>query len=724
MISLIEEQNGWGLDRAIRRAGPQASAEKANSFAGRVARLFVVAFSLMTILSGAVLADDAQASWDDYLDFAYVFSSSDAEQLEARLEGYGVEIGLPLDAFVKRTLEDREVKGVEDSAYTRRRAIAQLLQYLSTRERAHLEKSVETVEAFADENSRHEDRYWFHYIHAHRALERGSDADFVRHVLGLWMDVVVPLESPFETLQALSLSQSANSGFVSALPYVFENVARLVLLRSQEMGMGFGLDPLAAVVRLLADQRVGAHPDVIPVEASVRDYLERIIVRLEGPESDGGSLTFTLVLFEATKAHDVSRGLLASEGLSDQTLASIRAAGSAYGRAINLAQTPSGQAAVYTRVLRQMGEVFAAKQRLGVDPDVDSAFTIEGALQVYDLLHDARRGNWRRQGFRKSGYESYLESMRGLWAEIQEATLNSADYYLSRALEDPVRSSQLTRNATRLYGRYLAHFERYATADATDYVPDSAYFAAYEAARGYGDAFVAYGIASPSSTEIQLAVERYQLALRAYPFDRMLWPSLTTALERRGRANDFLAIARPIAEVVAGSRHVGSWVAQEGADSKTIETFRRGLGDELVLMYMGFADATGLGELEESLDDLRTRRAELASKLSSLALRRDANKASVVPAAPAVADSEEGDEGEGDARAGAVFFGTSESRRIARELEDGGRQLAKLDKQISARARALPLFRAVVESETLAPSLRSQRNHPVHTLLRRLYHEG
>ena len=66
----------------------------------------------------------------------------------------------------------------------------------------------------------------------------------------------------------------------------------------------------------------------------------------------------------------------------------------------------------------------------------------------------------------------------------------------------------------------------------------------------------------------------------------------------------------------------------------------------------------------------------------------------------------------------------SESQRVARELEDGGRQLAKLDKQITARAPALPLFRAVVESEDLAPSRRSQREHPMHTLLRRLYHEG
>jgi len=673
--------------------------------------LFVVGFF------GAFTASQASANqgttWDDYLDFAYVFSSSDPAALSSRLNGYAGEIGIPLDDWVTRSIEDREAKGGEETTQTRRRAIAQLLQYLSTREPKFLDRSVDTIEIFADENSRHEDRYWYHYVHAHRALERGSDNDFVHHVLGLWMDVVVPLESPFETLQALSLSQATNSGFVSALPYVFENVARLVLLRSQEMGMGHGLDSLASVVRMLADQRVGAHPDVIPSEASVRDYLERIINRLEGAESDGGSLTFTLVLFEASKAHDVARGQLASEGLSNASLAAIHAASSAYGRAIDLAQTPSGQAAVYTRVLRQMGEVFAAKQRLKVDPDVEIPFTIEGALQVYGILHNARDGEWRRLGFRTSGYEAYLESMRTLWEEIQEATLNSADYYLARALDDPARASDLTRNAARLYARYLGHFERYALADATDFVPDSAYFAAYEAARGYGDAFVAYGVANPGPAELQLAVERYQMALRAYPFDRNLWPALTTALERRGRANDFLALARPSAEIVAGSRHAAAWIEQGGQGSRTIGVFRKALGDELALMYMGFADANGLTELEKSLDELRARRTDLSAELESLALRRDTQ--SSAPAAAASSDEM------GDAP---VRFGSAESRRIAREIEDGGRRLAKLDKQIKARARALPLFKAVVESEDLAPDLRSQRQHPVHTLLRRLYHEG
>jgi len=690
MTMMIEHGRQRGAARALARIG------------------LCVAF-LLGVQWTTGVGNARSATWDDYLDFAYIYSSADAQSLSSRLAGYEREVGLPLEAYVKRTLEDRDAKAGEDATQTRRRAIAQLLQYLATREPAFLENSVDTIEAFASDKARQEDRYWFHYINAHRALERGSDTEFVRHVLGLWMDVVVPLESPFDTLQALSLSQTANSGFVSALPYVYENVARLVLLRSQEMGLGFGLDSLAAIVRLLGDQRVGAYPDVIPVEASVRDYLERIVARMEGPESDGGSLTFTLVLFEASKAHDASRGLLASEGFSDKAIASIRAAGAAYARAADLAETPSGEAAVYMRILRQMGEVHAAKQRLGVDPDVELPFTIEGAYQVYATLHEARGGEWRELGFRNSGEEAYLQSMRALWEEIQEATLNSADYYLSRASEDPARASDLVRNAARLYARYLAHFERYALVDSTKYVPDSAYFAAYEASRGYGDAFVAYGVANPAPAEIQLAASRYQLALRVFPFDRMLWPALTTALERRGGANDFLAITRPIAEHVATSRHAASWIAQNGSGSKTIDVYRRALGDELVLMYMGFADAKGMSELEKSLGDLKVQRDTLARKLTGLAQQRNAKGAP--PASP-------------DADGGMAAYDASDGQRAARDLEDGGRQLAKLDKQITARTRALPLFRAVVQSEDLAPALRSQREHPMHTLLRRLYHEG
>ena len=358
----------------------------------RSSRTVRVGLAIIAFAFGAS-AQPAQAGqgedlWPSYLDYAYVYSSADSNALRQRLSQYGREAGVGLEKYIAKTFTRVAEEGQPfDEARKRREAIAHLLVYLSTNEPDALDRSVDAVMQLEEHLGRHENRYWFHYVLAHRALERGQHNDFVAEILDLWLGVVVPLESPYETLHTLSLSDSPNSGFVSALPYVFENTTRMILIRSQEMGVTRGLDPLAAIVRLLHDGRVGAHPDVIPPEASSFAYLDRIVARLDGAESDAGSLTFTLALFEASKHHDEARGLLASEDLSANTLRAIRVAGGAYEVALNRAETEQGRAAVYTRVLRQLGEVYAAKQRLGVDPDIDLPFTIEGAVEVYDTLH-------------------------------------------------------------------------------------------------------------------------------------------------------------------------------------------------------------------------------------------------------------------------------------------------------------------------------------------------
>ena len=203
------------------------------------------------------------------------------------------------------------------------------------------------------------------------------------------------------------------------------------------MGLNRQLDALVAIVRLLADDRVGAHPDVIPAEASSRDYLDRIITRVTGPESDGGSLTFTLMLFEAGRYHEYARGLLASEGLSENTIKAIGVASGAYEAALDRAETLQGRAAVYIRVLRQLGEVYAAKQRLKVDPYVETPFQMEGAIDVFAALFDAQAdGAWKQTGFRTNGWDAYVATLHALWEEIQETHLNAADYYLARSAPD------------------------------------------------------------------------------------------------------------------------------------------------------------------------------------------------------------------------------------------------------------------------------------------------
>ena len=671
---------------------------------------------LTLLLVSLVIAPAAGAKddvWRGYLDYAYVYSSADPAALQQRLDDYGREAGIRLTDYTVKHLGGLE-SSEHDEARIRRAAIAHLIQYLASGEPDTLTRSVDAIRLLEGRLSRHENRYWYHYILAHQALEKGRRYDFVAETLSLWLHVVTPLETPFETLQMLSLSESPHSGFVSALPYVYENVARLVLIRSQEMGVDRDLDPLGAVVRLLADGRVGAHPEVIPIELSSRAYLQRILNRLEGSESDAGSLTFTLALFEATKFHDRARGLLASQGLSDETVKAIRVASGAYEKALDRAITLQGQAAVYTRVLRQLGEVYAAKQRLGTDPDIETAFTIEGAMEVYDRIHrDAAKADgpaWATHGY--DSQERYLAAMQGLWVEIQEAGLNAADYYLTRAVENPLHASEHSRSAARIHSRYMAFFHRYTQGERRATVPDSAYFAAYEAARGYGDAMLRYAEGRVSSKEMELATRRYVSGLRIFPFDRELWTAITAGLERRGLESRYLDLVRPVAENVTRSRHIDAWIDDGEAGARRIAVLRRALADSQALIYMGFADESSVSELESTIGALRERRETLHQRLLGLTERRSGLGRSQ-PASPDPNPSDEVEHG----------ILALELDEIDVELTDGKALLQRLDKQIEARSRALPLYKATLGADGLADELRAQRDHPLHTLLRRMYHE-
>jgi hypothetical protein len=661
-----------------------------------------IAAALLAVCAPA-RADGTDDAWAGYLDYAYVYSSADSAALRQRLAEYGREAGKPLERYIAE-LQAEPPRAAPDEARLRRSAIAHLLDYLARGEPESLERSVDAVRELQDEGmlGRHENRYWYHYVLAHRALEKGRRFDFVGELLDLWRNVVVPLEAPYETLQTLSLDDAPNSGFAAALPYVYENVARLILIRSPQMGVDRDLDPLGAIVRLLHDGRVGGQPDVIPLEASSRDYLERIATRLDGPESDAGSLTFTLALFEAGRYHDEARSLLASEGLSERTLEAIRVAAGAYEAALDRAVTVQGECAVYTRALRQIGEVYAAKQRLGVDPEIDLPFHIEDAIDVYARLHrglDEEDGHVEL-GYRTVGRPAYVEAMRGLWEEIQEASLNAADSYLARSLEAPHRADPLSRSAARLYSRYLTFFHEYATSDGKQGVPASAYFAAHESARGLGDAFLLYA-KHPTSTEIDLAIRSYRTALQIFPFDRRLWFGLAAALQHQGRESEYTGLVRPAAEAVTSSRSVDTWIQRGEPSAQEIASLRRAFGDSLALVYLGFAETGSVAELEASLAELRMQREEVAARLDGLQAGGD-----VLPAAAApVPDA-------------------AELAARNRAVAETSALLERIDGQIEARTRALPLYKATLGTDGLASGLRAQRDHPVHTLLRRMYYES
>ncbi len=323
------------------------------------------------------------------------------------------------------------------------------------------------------------------------------------------------------------------------------------------------------------------------------------------------------------------------------------------------------------------------------------------AFLVYASLERGgrKKDGWKELGYSTTGRDSYIEAMRSLWEEIQETTLNAADYYLARAIGDPQFAEEHSRNAARLYSRYLAFFESFAAPGGREAVPDSAYFAGYEAAKGHGDALLGFTSRTPTQTVVQRAARHYLGALEIFPFDRQLWSSLTAALARDGRESEYLGLVSPIAELVTKSRHINSWIEKREPNSNEIENLRRALSDSNVVMHLGFAEATGLDELERGLAELKTRRRDVASQLEGLEAGASKDLAAV-PAEEAL--------------------GNEATTAIA----DMGNLLERLDRQISARTHVLPLYRAALENEELERELRTQRKHPVHTLLRRMYHEN
>jgi hypothetical protein len=247
-----------------------------------------------------------------------------------------------------------------------------------------------------------------------------------------------------------------------------------------------------------------------------------------------------------------------------------------------------------------------------------------------------------------------------------------------------------------------------------DGVPNSAWFAAFEAARSYGDAFLAFEGAAPSAAEIEIATARYQDALQIFPFEPQLYSSLRSALERQGRVNDFLTVVRPIAHHVTDSPRVTAFIESNQEGAKRVAILRRALSDELALMYLGFADGSGLNDLSKSLTDLQARKQQLERERSGLEQRRQQLVAGKSQGSPPASPAED---------ASPRASGGTEPMDldlVEHRLAEANTALERVMRQIEARSSALPLYRAALDNSDLSRELASRRDHPAHQLIREL----
>ncbi|MEM9176335.1 MAG: hypothetical protein AAGC67_13995 [Myxococcota bacterium] len=717
MQTSIERRANDGARAHLRRATGALRSGLVLAFVGGV-------FAIWTGSAAAAAAP----GWNDYLDHAYVYSAADEGDLRALLERTTLVVGRSLADYHAETFPALAVRKTPmTEIQLRRKAIAELLLHRIGDRRSGLADAVATIDQLGDRLDRHENRYWFHTIHAHEALQAGDAEAFVDQILSVWLGVITPLEVPFETYKTLALTENGNAGFVRTLPHLYESVARLILVQSQTAALDGDIDSLGAIVRVLTDERVGADPDAIPADATSKAFLDHVVARLDGAESDGGSLSYTLALIEAERAHQRARKSLVDHGFDAHSEAAVRDTVAAYQRAMRNANTLQGQVAIYTRALRQVGEVFATADRTETEVSLDIPFSIERALALYGELHAAKDGDWARQGYVDQGRDAYLAAMQGLWSEIQEASFNAAAYYMSRKDLEGSASDESIVHAINTYSRYLHAFESFEGDPTGESLPDSAYFGAYLAARGIGDGVLFFAGGDASVDQLEEAIAQYRTALGYFPFDRALWSTLAVALQRSGRESDFLAVAKPIAVGVVRSRHLDRWIENEGAWGQEMASFRNAFENDRSLVYFGFADETKLPELEAEFARLQAERDAVEARVASTRdareelneERREAHRLAAqlsgenaAPAPPAVAIG-------GNGR-------TPHSERIAQlglDLERLGSNHERLEARIRAIAHSLPTFKATLGHEALQGELAAQRDHPVHGLLRRYAEE-
>ena len=155
-----------------------------------------------------------------------------------------------------------------------------------------------------------------------------------------------------------------------------------------------------------------------------------------------------------------------------------------------------------------------------------------------------------------------------------------------------------------------------------------------------------------------------------------------------------------------------AWIQNDEPEATRLRVMRRALADGLAVMYLGYAEGSGVTDLESSLDELRTRKAMLVERVALLSATRERLTGDAPPAAPAAFHDD------------SDWTPPTNLHDVTRELSESSGALTRLERQIEARTRALPLYKAVLDENELARKLAAQRDHPVHELLRRLYHES
>jgi hypothetical protein len=487
------------------------------------------------------MSQTAGGQWDNLLDVTYRFSWYPQEDLQQLLTEKGAEYGLSLEGYRDQLRQELQIKtGAENRVDARgggngqqwkkyyHLSLAEFCLFLTSGEGLQLQNAQAVMEILSGKAQQADVAFWLHLYTAYEQMLAQDARGFNNAVYDLWQDVVLRLE-----VDNLRIQRSmGKAGFVKSLPYLYENVAHLIIRRAIIEEQIPGLSSLGVIVLSINDK--------LTVENGYATVVEATVERMRGLNSDNYNLNFAVAFLEAI----ASRNAFEGEENPDLLVAKYQRAEAFYRLAWQWADSLKGKAAVLSQ---HMGFTTYVTRRLSDrdDPLTRELFfrelpatadrQLDQAIDLYNQLADARvrGGEYASAGFYE--HNNYLAAMHKLWDSTAKLGIMLSGYY--EGTRQAVEHGQIFPAESPLL-KYLALFEQHARSDA-DIVPDNAYFLAAFAAGELADLYRKLGDYSTGSQASELFFAYQLQAVEIFPIDIVGILQLAYQANQDGRVEDY-----------------------------------------------------------------------------------------------------------------------------------------------------------------------------------------
>ena len=527
----------------------------------KILKIIVILFLASNIQIAYAAPDDQTNRWDNLTDVAYRFTWYPKEDLQILLKDKSDEYGQSLEEYQLRLKEElantsTNIEVIDPDSFVPdkpwkkyyRLAVAQFCLFLTSDNEIYLENAKSALSVLASKKELPEIAFWHYLFQAYSAMTKRERDAFVDSVCNLWQNLILKLE--VEDL--ITDSHIYKAEFVKDLPFLYENIAHLIIYKAIIDNNLPDLYPLGIIILSIKDKLNNQHGHKIIVEA--------IIERMHGLKSDNSNLNFAVAFVEATAYHHDFE----DDKFSKSASSNLNLARHYYNLALSWSDTSKGKIAILTQYMGLYNYIL--RHLIDIDTTLTEDFPmidlageanrlINDSMSLYEQLAKSSvlPGGLKAEGFKNES--KYVKAMHQLWDSSAKLSMMLSAYYKTQF--QPNKTTNM--NAAEIpLTKYLSFFYKYASENSR-ILPNNAFFLAGYAANQLSHM---YRQAANYSTKIEinnLALDYQLKAVELFPLDIVGILELAHQTSQEGRRNLYLQRVGPLTSRLRNSKVASTW---------------------------------------------------------------------------------------------------------------------------------------------------------------------